>query len=145
MSMNPTSEEHQTWCAWQSCKEKAITSRKKHYCSPWFAQYRVDKPEGDRKNVLWTDETKMNFLARMRGVLFGNEQPLHSNIRTSSHLWNMVVTVSWFGPALLPLVQGQGLQSLMELWILSCTSKFYMHCLWTEAQQKVAHAARQGP
>lgn len=35
---------------------------------------------------------------------------LHSSIRTSSHLWNMVVVVAWFGSALLPLDRTVSLQ-----------------------------------
>lgn len=52
------------------------------------------------------------------------KKTLHSSIRTLSHLWNMVVVVSWFGSVLLHLVQ-DGLPSLMEQWIKNYTSEFW--------------------
>ncbi len=55
--------------------------------------------------------------------MFREKNTLHSSLRILSHLWNMVVVVSWLGPVLLHLGQ-DSLPSLMEQWILNYTSKF---------------------
>ncbi len=60
---------------------------------------------------------------KWEAIMFGEKNTLHSSLRILSHLWNMVVVVSWLGPVLLHLGQ-DGLPSLMEQWILNYTSKF---------------------
>ncbi len=53
----------------------------------------------------------------MRSYYVRRKNTLHSSLRILSHLWNMVVVVSWLGPVLLHLGQ-DSLPSLMEQWIL---------------------------
>ncbi len=81
--------------------------------------------------------------------MFGEKNTLHSSLRILSHLWNMVVAVSWLGPVLLHLGQ-DSLQSLMEQWILNyipanSKGKRQDICLRTESQENVGNAARQQP
>ncbi len=47
-------------------------------------------------------------------IMFGEKNTLRSSLRILSHLWNMVVVVSWLGPVLLYLGQ-DSLPSLMEI------------------------------
>ncbi len=72
--------------------------------------------------------------------MFGEKNTLHSSLRIFSHLWNMVVVVSWLGPVMLHLGQ-DSLPSLMEQWILNYTSnskgKCQDICLRTESQENV--------
>lgn len=49
--------------------------------TPVFAEGPVANPESYWNNVLWTDETKADFLA------------LRSSLRTCSHLQNIVVAL----------------------------------------------------
>ena len=67
-------------------RKKANSLQKEDYCHLRFVKDHVDKPEGNWQNVLWMDETKIELSAWMRSVMFDDEQTLHSNIRTLSHL-----------------------------------------------------------
>lgn len=53
-----------------------------------FAKDNVDKPEGYWRNVLWTDETKIELfvLNEKRYVWKKEKKTLHSSIRNLSHL-----------------------------------------------------------
>lgn len=44
------------WYAWKVCKEKASAVQKNIAVLLQLAKEHVDKPNGYRKNLLWTDE-----------------------------------------------------------------------------------------
>ncbi len=57
---------------------------------------------------------------KWEAIMFGEKNTLHSSLRILSHLWNMVVVVSWL--ALFAASGQDGLPSLMEQWILNYTA-----------------------
>ena len=66
---------------------------------------------------------KLSCLEGTHNAMCGEKKAQHTNIKTSSQLWNMVEGASWFGAALLP--QGlDGLLSSTEKWIPNCIKTF---------------------
>ncbi len=121
MFMSPPSGEH-----WATMVCMAELQEESH-CSPkrkLLAKDHVDKPEDYWRKVLmdgWNQNRR--YLFKWEAIIFGEKNTLHSSLRILSHLWNMVVVVSWLGPVLLHLGQ-DSLPSLIEQWILNYTSKF---------------------
>ncbi len=66
-----------------------------------FAREHVDDPEEDWENVIWSDETKKNFLVKTQLVVFGEERMLSCIQRTPYLLWSMGVETSCFGAVFL--------------------------------------------
>ncbi len=81
--------------------------------------------------------------------MFREKNTLHSILRIWSHLWNMVVIVSWLGPVLLHL--GQDKPAIIdgtmnsELYQQILKENVRTICSRTESQENVGHAARQQP
>jgi len=149
MFMSPPSGEHWTSmvCMAELQGKKLLFYSKKNIAAvysllktTWISQKVI------RKIFCGWMRPKSNFLAWMRSVMFGDEQTLHSSIRTLSHLWNMVVVVSWFG-LLCCLWTRTACNHWRnyEFWVVPTHSigKCQGIRLWTEAQQKVGHAVRQ--
>ncbi len=78
----------------------------------WTSQWTIEKGLMDGWNQNRT------YWFKWEAIMFREKNTLHSSLRILSHLWNMVVVVSWLGPVLLHL----GLPSLMEQWILNHTA-----------------------
>ncbi len=100
-------------------RRKPLFSKKKIACLRSCGQARGLSEKGLMDG--WNQNRTYWF--KWEAIMFREKNTLHSSLRILSHLWNMVVVVSWLGPVLLHLGQ-DSLPSLMEQWILNYTSKF---------------------
>ena len=71
-----------------------------------FANEHIDKPGAFWKQVLWTDEVKIELFGRNEQRYFGEERAQNLMKRTSVQLLSMGVDQSCFGVVLQPVAQG---------------------------------------
>ncbi len=101
-------------------RRKPLFSKKKSACWRSCGQARELLEKGLMDG--WTQNRTYWF--KWEAIMFGEKNTLHSSLRILSHLWSMVVVVSWLGPVLLHLGQDI-LPSLMEPW----NSELYLQIL----------------
>ncbi len=79
----------------------------------------------------------------MRNTMFRQRKALHSNIRTLSHLWNMLVVVSWLAiidetinSELYPQILNENIRIFVQNWILRENGSLYYYKLFNKRMVK---------
>ncbi len=80
------------WSAWLSSQKEASSKDDAQEARKQFAEYKQTKDMDYWNHILWSDETKINYLVQMVSSVCGGNQ-----VRSTKT--SMVVGVSWSGAA----------------------------------------------
>ena len=92
---------------WRCARRKPLLSKKNIRARLKFARAHLDKDQDFWNNVLWTDESNLNYLYAVTEDMFDTNQRQHLSAWTSYQLWRMWVEMSRFVAAFTAAGPGQ--------------------------------------